>query len=501
MAMRTMFLFVLVPLLVAAAPASPAQATLAPVGSGVVGAWQGEGDAADPFNAHDGTLLGGAAFAPSTSGQAFSFTGAQQAVDIPDAPDLYPDGSFTIAGWIRTTDAVSDQALIEHYECGLFCPTGGANSVYLLALSGGKANGYVRDTTGNGPLTGGQGLTGTADLADGAFHHLAFVRDVAGGQIRLLVDGALAESQALDPGAAGALASLDGEADDLYLGAVRRCLLPQPSSCDGSLVNQVTGQVDDIVDWSRVVSDAEIAAIHAAGPNGLTTDVTAPASSATAPATVTAGPIQVGFTAEDPQGPAPRVHDPSSVDRVDLYARAPGEAALHQVASAAGTSGGFTYAPQAGNGAYAFATVAVDAAGNAEALPAAPDAVTTLAPPAAPAAPQRPAQAPAAPKVVPVQTIVAGLPPATSPRTCLSRRRFTITVRRQAGTTIAAVVVTLGAKRMTVRRSGGVLRSVVDLRGLKAGRYTIKVTATLGDGRRITGSRTYRTCAPKRHRA
>ena len=487
--------------IVALAPATAV--ALAPVGADVVGAWQGEGDATDPFNGHEGTLLGGGGFTSAPSGQAFSFTGAQQAVDIPDAPDLYPAGSFTVAGWVRTSDAIADQALIEHYECGLFCPTDQANSVFLLAVSAGKANGYVRDTSGSGPLTGGQGLTGSADIADGAFHHLAFVRDVAGARLKLFVDGSPAAEAVLDPGAAGALASQDGEADDLYLGSVRRCLLPQPNACDGSLVNQLAGQLDDVVYWSRPLADAEITAIHGAGPNGLTTDVSAPASTATAPADVASGAISVDFIAADPQGPAPRVHDPSTVDHVDLYARAPTDAALHQVATSEGAPAGtFSYTPQAGPGTYAFATVATDRAGNAEAPPSAPDAMTTLSPaspkarsPVTPASPTS-----STPRVVPVQTIVSGLPAAPRGKACLSRRAFTITLRGQAGTTVTAVVVTLGSKRLKVRRTTGKLTSFVDLRGLRAGRYTIKVTATLGDGRRISGSRTYRTCAPKPHR-
>src|SRR4051794_22869879 len=96
---------------------------LAPVGPKVVALWQGEGDASDPFNGHDGSLLGGAGFSLASSGQAFSFNGPQQAVDIPDSASLYPSGSFTIAGWVRTTEPLEQQSLIAHYECGMACPT------------------------------------------------------------------------------------------------------------------------------------------------------------------------------------------------------------------------------------------------------------------------------------------------------------------------------------------------------------------------------------------
>jgi hypothetical protein len=368
--------------LVVALPAATAHA-LAPVGSGVVGLWQGEGDATDPFNGHDGTLLGGMGFAPATSGQALSFTKAQQAVDVPDSAPLYPSGSFTVAGWVRTSDTVDTQTLIGHYECGLNCPGGLANSAFALFVDGGKAEGWMRDADAGGPSEeNGQFLTGSAMVANGADHHLAFVRDSAAEEMRLYIDGSLDGSAPLKEVATGPLENLDGEADDLYLGSFRRCSVGGVG-CDGTLVNQLSGLLDDAIYWERAVSGAEIAAIDAAGPNGLTTDSTAPTSAASAPAATSPGDIPVNFTASDSPGPSPRVHDPSGLSRVDFYAEGPGESSFTKVASAPGSAqGGFTYAATVA-GTYGFATVATDAAGNVEALPASPDATTEVtAPPA-----------------------------------------------------------------------------------------------------------------------
>ncbi len=82
MGQRTLTLAITAVLVLALPAAAHA---LGPVGSGVVGMWPAEGDAADPFNGHDGTLLGGMGFAPASSGQAFSFTETEQAVDVPAA--------------------------------------------------------------------------------------------------------------------------------------------------------------------------------------------------------------------------------------------------------------------------------------------------------------------------------------------------------------------------------------------------------------------------------
>jgi hypothetical protein len=351
---------------------------LAPVGPGVVGLWQGEGDATDPFNGHDGTLLGEMGFAPSSSGQAFSFTEAQQAVDVPDSASLYPSGSFTIAGWVRTSDSVDPQTLMGHYECGLNCPTSLANSAFALFVNGGKAEGWIRDADAGGPSEeNGEFLPGTKAVANGAFHHLAFERDAAAEELRLYVDGALDGAAALKDVATGPLENLDGEADDLYLGSFRRCSGFE-IGCDGTLVNQLSGLLDDAIYWERVVSGSEIAAISAAGPNGLTTDSTAPTSAASAPPTASVGAIPVDFAASDAPGPSPRVHDPSGLSRVDLYVQGPGQSGFTKVAGVPGSGeGSFSYGAAA-PGTYAFATVSTDAAGNAEAMPTSPDATTEV---------------------------------------------------------------------------------------------------------------------------
>jgi hypothetical protein len=356
---------------------------VAPAGPGVVGMWPAEGDATDPFNGHDGTLLGGTGFAPATSGQAFSFTEAKQAVDIPDAPSLYPTGSFTIAGWVRASSSTGYQTLMTHYECGLFCPTNLANSAFGLFIDPeGKAEGWMRDANAGGPSEeNGQYLLGSVTVADGHDHYLAFERDSAAEELRLYVDGALDGSAPLKEVASGPLESLDGEADDLYLGALRRC--GGGGECDGELIHQLDGLIDDAIYWGRAVSGDEIAAIHAAGPNGISTDSTAPESSASGPATASTGDIPVGFTASDSAGPSPHVHDPSGLARVDLYVRGPGESTFTKAASAAGSAeGAFTYTASA-PGSYAFATAATDAAGNAEVLPGGPDVITEVTTPPA----------------------------------------------------------------------------------------------------------------------
>ncbi|TML36992.1 MAG: hypothetical protein E6G29_02885 [Actinobacteria bacterium] len=108
-------------------------------------------------------------------------------------------------------------------------------------------------------------------------------------------------------------------------------------------------------------------------PDATTTlDTAAPTSSASGATAIDASSIQVDYTA-DGTG--------SALDKVQLYAQAPGETGFSKVAtdsSPAATGGHFDYTATAGDGDYAFYTVAYDKAGNVEAAPGSPDETTTL---------------------------------------------------------------------------------------------------------------------------
>jgi len=85
--------------------------------------------------------------------------------------------------------------------------------------------------------------------------------------------------------------------------------------------------------------------------------------------------------------------------------------------------------------------------------------------------------------------------PASSPapRSCASRRAFTIHLRTRRGRIRSAAVRVNGrsvrvSRRMTAR---------IDLRGMRAGRASVRIRLRLRNGRTITQRRTYRTCAKR----
>jgi hypothetical protein len=97
----------------------------------------------------------------------------------------------------------------------------------------------------------------------------------------------------------------------------------------------------------------------------------------------------------------------------------------------------------------------------------------------------------------PPQTTVPGTDGAiTAPsnKVCTSRRDFEIHVKQLAGLTYRAVSVFVNGRRVKVVK-GTRISAPVNLRGLPKGLYTVRITVTTTTGRRITGTRSYHTCA------
>jgi hypothetical protein len=84
-----------------------------------------------------------------------------------------------------------------------------------------------------------------------------------------------------------------------------------------------------------------------------------------------------------------------------------------------------------------------------------------------------------------------GLPPLAR---CVAGRRLALKLKAPGGVRIAAGTVTVNGKvRARLRAGGGT--ATVTLRGLPAGRLTVRVEIRAADGRRFTATGTYRSCA------
>lgn len=80
---------------------------------------------------------------------------------------------------------------------------------------------------------------------------------------------------------------------------------------------------------------------------------------------------------------------------------------------------------------------------------------------------------------------------------CKSRRKFRIRIRQISGVTYTSAEVFVNGKKVKVVK-GSRLTAPVNLRGLPAGTFKVKITVTTDDGRTISAQRKYKTCAKKR---
>jgi RHS repeat-associated protein len=226
--------------------------------------WPGDGTAQDVAGGNNGALLGTATFSAGQIGQAFMLDGLSGVVQVPQSPTLDPGtGSFTLDAWVQTSKTTGTQTVMSKYECGQTCSSQ-ATSLYFLYVNAGKIAGQLRSSGSSGGASGssGQFLQGTQfEVADGAFHHLAMVRDMAALEMRLYVDGRLDNSAPLIADASGAIKDDDGEADPLLIGAVF-------VGGTTTKTNFFAGRIDEVDVFTRALSPNEIQNLYDVGKVG-----------------------------------------------------------------------------------------------------------------------------------------------------------------------------------------------------------------------------------------
>lgn len=140
--------------------------------------WPGDGHAADIQDGHNGTLQGGATYAPGKVGQAFSFDGNGDYVDVGDV-DLFT--TFTIDAWINPASLTTSPFIITK--------TDQSTPGYQLSLF---SDGHLILSVAND--TGGFTAYKSTDpvVTTGQWQHVAATyngADVSGQRIKLFVNG------------------------------------------------------------------------------------------------------------------------------------------------------------------------------------------------------------------------------------------------------------------------------------------------------------------------
>jgi hypothetical protein len=209
--------------------------------AGLVSWWPGDGNADDIIGSHNGTLVGGVAFTAGEVGQAFSFDGIDDIVLAPATGFPMGTASRTVAFWSKISPS-DDTSTGFAYGAEMV-----GKGFYVFASH--SVNGGRLTFSGHGSE---YNVLAPTDFRDGLYHHIVVTYD--GTLLTIYSDGipVASGSLSLDTGISGG-ASIGGRG---YMGEF------------------LTGAVDEVALWDRVLSASDIQAMFSAGSAGMCKNLT-----------------------------------------------------------------------------------------------------------------------------------------------------------------------------------------------------------------------------------
>ena len=214
-----------------------------PAPSGLVAWWPGENNANDVVGGNNGTLFNGAGYAPGEVGQAFAVNGANQYVQVPDAPALNPTNALTLETWVYVA------ALPPSADAVILVGKQDASTLqYQLALGHGPGYWAFRSLV---ILQGGiwAYCYGNTVVQPQTWYHLALTHD--GATLQQYVNGAV-------DGGVPASGPIQATTRPLVIGGWSAHWW------------NLNGEVDEPSLYHRALSQSEIQSIYNAGPAGKT---------------------------------------------------------------------------------------------------------------------------------------------------------------------------------------------------------------------------------------
>jgi hypothetical protein len=214
--------------------------------SELVSWWTGDGTTDDEIGGNNGTVMNGAVYAPGLVGQAFSFDGVDDYVEIPHAASLDLTGGMTLEAWFKLR-APGYSTIFSKAD---FNGTESVTSYGLQINPDGAINAALYGTYPEDNWTTVGGL-----VAVDQWYHVALTWDGTYGpsdNVKLYLNGSLIQTWTKSP------APLNVTTQTLTLGSMK------PPTYYGHM----DGLIDEAGIFSRALTAEEIAAIHAAGSAG-----------------------------------------------------------------------------------------------------------------------------------------------------------------------------------------------------------------------------------------
>jgi len=231
-----------------------------PVDNQIQAAWNGEWNANNVYDSHDGQIVNAATYASGEYGNAFTLDGLNGYVLIPPSPysDVGDDDNgFTVGGWINPASTDNQSPIVE-YENVLGSTDGNDVGLQFWSFPGGSFYVNIKDDTGGNHIF----QTDSGLLQPNTWQHVVLVYDEEAGVAQVYVNGTSVSQQSLGsftPQTTGYL---------LFGGHTFYGTAQSPSAAFG-------GQLDELTLFNRALAADEVASIAQSGggmPPALASD-------------------------------------------------------------------------------------------------------------------------------------------------------------------------------------------------------------------------------------
>lgn len=200
----------------------------APGVSGLAGWFRGEANAVDTsFNTSDGNLHNGASFRIGRIGQAFSFDGVNDYIEVPESVALNITGPLSLQAWVNPANTSNGK---------IAAKTSGGDDGYSFEIANGKLRVRI----------GGSLFQSPTEIYPNTWTHAAATYD--GARVRIYINGLL-----------------NSVSPEINL-VITANSAPLRIGADSSSANFFTGMIDELQIHSRALSPAEIGATYSSVP-------------------------------------------------------------------------------------------------------------------------------------------------------------------------------------------------------------------------------------------